>query len=92
MARPPIIISNGGVAGELATGINDPNAERKIMANMDRITVADNNGNHISKVVVIKKGGRRTACLYWRLTGPDTAYPRPAVEGATINAIVDEQE
>lgn len=90
MARAPIIISNGGVAGELATGINDPNAERKIMANVDRITTEDQNGKFLSKVVVIKKGGRNAACLYWRLTGPDTGYPKPAREGVTINEIVDD--
>ena len=88
MARQPIIVSNGGVVGELATGINDPDAESKIMANVDRITKADHNGNILSKVVVIKRGGRNTACLYWRLTGNDT--PHPKKEGVTINDIVDE--
>jgi hypothetical protein len=34
MARPPVIISNGGVAGALATGINDPQAEAKIINNI----------------------------------------------------------
>jgi hypothetical protein len=37
MARPPIIISNGGVAEALATGINDPQAEAKIIANVKKL-------------------------------------------------------
>ena len=37
MARPPIIISNGGVAEVLAQGINDPQAEAKIIANVKEL-------------------------------------------------------
>ena len=37
MARPPVIISNGGVVGFLAQGIEDPEAEQKIMNNLAQL-------------------------------------------------------
>lgn len=96
MSRPPIIISNGGVAGELAKDCKNLNSDQavedKILDNVKRITDADHSGNHLSKVVVIKKGNSQTPCLYWRLTGPDTEPPHPGKAGVKINAIVDEQE
>jgi hypothetical protein len=89
MARPPIVVSNGGVVGELAAGIDDPKAEQKILANMHRITKENVDKTHLSKVVILKKGGANTACLYWRLTGNDTKHK--VKEGPTINEIVDEK-
>ena len=96
MGRPPIIISNGGVVGELAKDCrnlaSDQLVEQKIMENVKRITVADHDGNHESKVVIIKKGNQNTPCLYWRLTGPDSDPPRPGMAGVKINRFVDEQD
>ena len=42
MARPPIIISNGGIAGELARGFKDEElAEEIIMDNIKRLNKLD---------------------------------------------------
>jgi len=37
MAKPPIIISNGGIVEFLAQDIEDPKAESKIMANLTQL-------------------------------------------------------
>lgn len=62
MARAPIIISNGGVIGELAKGINDPDVVQKIKDNVKRI-----NDQGMAELMIIIKGKKNDPCTYWRL-------------------------
>jgi hypothetical protein len=80
MARPPIIISNGGVITALAHGcenLSQSQVEAKLKENVVNITKVDvETGNCDSEVVLIKKPrGETTFCLYWRLkNSKDTSY------------------
>ena len=65
MARPPIIISNGGVISELTKGVwNAPDidkAEQRLLKN-----VKDLKDKTIIKIIQTKKN-KEAYCLYWRL-------------------------
>ena len=68
MARPPIIISNGGIAGILSKGLcraaDDKDAEKKLMANIDGMKESPS----VVKIIKTEKG-KEAHCLYWRLNG-----------------------
>ena len=66
MGRPPIIISNGGIAGKLAEGLDDittkQDVEKRLMKNLNDMK------NDESVISIIKtKNGKEAHCLYWRL-------------------------
>jgi hypothetical protein len=66
MARAPIIISNGGVAGVLSKGLhtcdNDADAEKMLIDNLSKMK--EKTVIHIIKT----KQNREAHCLYWRLS------------------------
>ncbi len=92
MARPPIIISNGGVIDLLAEGCANKSENEvadQIKDNVARLNVEEKDG-YKTKVVVIKKAGGNTPCLYWRLSSDqDTHFPGHGKEGVSINDIID---
>ena len=98
MARPPIIISNGGVIGELAHGIDDPDAFDKIKGNMERI-----NDREMTEGMIIIKGGSKSPCIYWRLKGDaifENRFTKEIVrdpekkgkEGISVNDLIDQSD
>ena len=97
MARAPIIISNGGVAGRLAEGLHDCksqlDAENELMKNFWNLL-------DDSEVMIIKnKRGHEAFCLYWRLKNGDNLYEnipkekkpknREGKEGVSITDLFD---
>lgn len=93
--RPPIIISNGGVIGLLAEGCANLKTEddvaNQIKDNIVKLNVEEKNG-YKTKVVIIKKAGGNTPCLYWRLSSDqDTPFPGHGKEeeGVSINDMID---
>ncbi|MFC1785034.1 hypothetical protein ACFL0J_05330 [Candidatus Neomarinimicrobiota bacterium] len=97
MARAPIIISNGGVVSLLAkncAGKSEEAVANQIKINADELNIPNKKGIYKTKVVVIKKaqGNNKIACLYWRLTEPDTPLGQnQGEEGVTINKIIDDE-
>jgi len=75
MAKPPIIISNGGVIGELAKNSIDPDAQQKIKDNLNRI-----NDDELTEGIIIIKGGNKAPCIYWRLKNEEPYNKKFEVE------------
>ena len=75
MAKPPIIISNGGIVEYLAQGIEDPEAESKIMANLTQL-----NENAIREVDVwsvakwITSRNLQVPMIFWHRTDDNIEY------------------
>jgi hypothetical protein len=92
MARPPIIISNGGIVDILAAGCNNKSTDQdvaaQIMQNIRNLNSKD--GATVAMIVKNKNGQGTTPCLYWRLPGDPPFSQGPNGEGASINDVVDE--
>jgi hypothetical protein len=88
MAKPPIIISNNGVIGQLARDSIDPEAEQKIKDNMIRINEED-----LTEGMVIIKGGSKAPCVYWRLKTDDDYNTKfkPEFDGTLENSDLEKK-
>ena len=90
MARPPIIVSNGGIRDKLAKGCGakttDAAVATQIMQNIEDLAEDE----AVAMVIKNNSGNSKTPCLYWRLS-TDTPYGKNQnKEGASINDVVDE--
>jgi len=79
MARPPIIISNGGIAGELARGLEPATGEKGeaweiILGNVNRINKRYKTKGPEPKPVAMSLDSPADARIYWRLENEDE-YP-----------------
>ena len=69
MARPPIIISNGGIVDLLTNGLNQTQKD-KVITNLKNLIKNEKMGSIKTKVSKIKKtssGGNNAPRSYWRL-------------------------
>jgi len=80
MARPPIIISNGGIAEELARGLEPGSGEKGkqaweiILDNVERINKRYKTKGPEPKPVAMSLENYKDARIYWRLENEDE-YP-----------------
>lgn len=99
MARAPIIISNGGILGELAKNSTDPEAEAKIKDNVERLIT-----ENMTELLIIIKGKKNDPCTYWRLRTEDVYNKKfeaeiaeedsekKGQEGISINDLIDQTD
>jgi len=89
MGRPPIIISNGGVIGVLAEGLQCTTKNKTVEDQLkDNVKKLDDS---VAMIIINKNHQNDTPCLYWRLSNEPTYSKGPNKEGAAgINDIVDE--
>ena len=75
MAKPPIIISNGGIVGYLAQGIEDPEAEQKIMNNLAQLNENAIREDGVWSVAKWITGNNADVpALFWHLTEDNIEY------------------
>lgn len=72
MAKPPVIISNGGIAEELARGLEPATGEKGkaweiILGNVDRINKRYKTKGPEPKPVAMSLDSPADARIYWRL-------------------------
>ena len=90
MARPPIIISNGGIADKLAMGCGTKTTD-ELVANKIMDNIRDLKEDETVAMIIKNKNGQSvTPCLYWRLSTDAPYRKHNNKEGASINDIVDE--
>jgi len=77
MAKPPIIISNGGIAEELAKGLvpgpgeNEKQAWKIIMRNVKELNKKATDRKPVFPVAKSLKGGDTDPGIIWRLSNED---------------------
>lgn len=72
MAKPPIIISNGGIVEYLAQGIEDPKAEQKIMKNLAQLNKNTLREDGVWSVAKWITGNNpEVPMIFWHLTDDD---------------------